>query len=75
MAGLVWALFVTLRPLESSPLPGRDGRWISAPGLRSATVGTLLCVAAAATVASVKWGLKDDGRGCVAVMLAALVTA
>ena len=45
------------------------------PGPRSAAVGTLLCVAGAATLASVGWGLKDDGLYCVAVMLAALVGA
>jgi hypothetical protein len=35
----------------------------------------LLCVAGAATLAAVKWGLKDDGVACVAVMLAALIGA
>jgi Acyltransferase family len=35
----------------------------------------LLCLAGAATLAAVKWGLKDDGIYCVAVILAALVSA
>ncbi|MEZ0365940.1 acyltransferase [Mycobacterium sp. pUA109] len=75
MAGLVGALFVALRPLENSPLPGWDGARVTAPGLRSLAVGVLLCVASAATLASVKWGLKDDGLYCVAIMLAGLVGA
>ena len=45
------------------------------PGGRSLAVGALLCVAGAATLASVGWGLKDQGLYCVAVMLIALVTA
>lgn len=39
------------------------------------TVGLLLCVAGSATLTSVAWGLKDQGAYCVAVMIAALVTA
>ena len=35
----------------------------------------LLCVAGAATLASVGWGMKDAGLYCVAVMLLALVAA
>ena len=35
----------------------------------------LLCVAGAAILAAVKWGLKDDGLVCVAVMLTALLAA
>ena len=35
----------------------------------------LLCVAGAATLASVGWGLKGRGLYCVALMLAALVGA
>ena len=67
--------FVMLRPLENNPLPGWDGGRVGAPGRRSATVGTLLCIAGAATLASVKWGLKDEGLYCVAVMLVTLVSA
>ena len=75
MALLVSAAFVALRPLENSELPFWDGGQITAPGLGSAAVGTLLCIAATATLASVGWGLKDDGIYCVAVMLIALITA
>ena len=67
--------FVMLRPLENNPLPGWDGGRVGAPGRRSATIGILLCIAAAATLASVKWGLKDKGLYCVAVMLVTLVSA
>ncbi|MBV9320721.1 MAG: hypothetical protein JO106_12570 [Mycobacterium sp.] len=68
------ALFVTLRPLENSPLPGWDGSSLPAPESScSAAVGTLLCVASAATLTSVRWGVKDDRLYCVAIMLAALV--
>jgi len=75
IAVLVAGLFITLRGLENNPLPGWDGAELTAVGPRSAAVGTLLCVAGAATLASVKWGLKDDGMICVAVMLVALVGA
>jgi hypothetical protein len=75
MALLVGAAFVMLRPLENSELPFWDGGLLTRPGVRSAAVGTLLCVAAAATLASVAWGLKDVGIYCVAVMLIALITA
>lgn len=74
MAVLVAALFVALRPLENNPLPGWDGP-IAVSGARSVAVGVLLCVAGLATLASVKWGLKDDGLYCTAVMLVALVGA
>jgi len=43
--------------------------------VRSGTIGALLCVAGAATLASVGWGLKDLGLYCVAVMLATLACA
>jgi membrane protein implicated in regulation of membrane protease activity len=43
--------------------------------VRSAAVGILLCIAGAATLASVGWGLKDQGLYCIAVMLVALVAA
>ncbi|OBB90311.1 acyltransferase family protein [Mycolicibacterium peregrinum] len=75
MAGLVAVAFVALRPLENSPLPLWDGGAVADTGIRSATVGLLLCLAGAATLTSVAWGLKDQGVYCVAVMLAALVAA
>ncbi|MBB3605723.1 hypothetical protein FHT40_005410 [Mycolicibacterium sp. BK556] len=74
MAVLVAVLFVALRPLENNPLPGWDGP-IAVTGARSIGVGVLLCVAGLATLVSVKWGLKDDGLYCTAVMLLALIGA
>lgn len=75
MGAIVGLLFVALRPLENNPLPGWDGGSVTAPGPRSTAVGVLLCLAGAATLASVKWGLKDDGLYCMAVMLTALIGA
>src|SRR4051794_25371273 len=75
MAVLVLTAFVALRPLENSPLALWDGGYVAATGPRSAAVGVLLCVAGAATLASVGWGLKGPGLYCVAVMLAALIGA
>ncbi|WP_066898852.1 acyltransferase family protein [Mycolicibacterium houstonense] len=75
MAGLVAIAFVALRPLENNPLPMWDGGMVTGTGTRSAVVGGLLCVAGAATLTSVAWGLKDQGVYCVAVMLVALVAA
>lgn len=75
MLAVIAVVFVVLRPLENRPLPGWDGGVVSAPGPRSAAVGTLLCVAGLATLVSVKWGLKDQGLYCMAVMLAALIGA
>jgi hypothetical protein len=75
MAALIGLAFVTLRPLENNPLALWDGGLVSRPGPRSAAVGALLCLAGAATLASVGWGLKDQGLWCVAVMLVALVGA
>jgi len=75
MACLVAAAFVALRPLENNPLPLWDGGHVAATGSRSAAVGALLCVAGAATLASVGWGLKGPGLYCVAVMLAGLIAA
>jgi hypothetical protein len=75
MAILVSVTFVALRPLENNPLPLWDGGYVGAPGLRSATVGALLCVAGAATLASCAWGLKDEGLWCVAIILTGLVGA
>ncbi|WP_441957794.1 acyltransferase family protein [Mycolicibacterium houstonense] len=75
MAGLVAMAFVALRPLENNPLPMWDGGVVTGTGIRSAVVGGLLCVAGAATLTSVAWGLKDQGVYCVAVMLVALIAA
>jgi Acyltransferase family len=75
MAILVAVAFVFLRPLENNPLPLWDGGHVASPGTRSAAVGALLCVAGAATLASVGWGLKGPGGYCVAVMLVALIGA
>ncbi|CAJ1580592.1 acyltransferase [[Mycobacterium] wendilense] len=72
---VVMVLFLVLRPLENAPLRGWDGAAPLAPGARSVAVGVLLCLAGAAILAAVKWGLKDDGIACVAVMLVALVGA
>ncbi|MGE0218597.1 acyltransferase family protein [Mycolicibacterium sp.] len=75
MGAAVAAVFATLRPLENDPLPLWDGGRVAGPGPRSAAVGTLLCIAGAATLASVGWGLKDEGLYCAAAMLAALAAA
>jgi hypothetical protein len=75
MAALVGVVFVTLRPLENNPMPLWDGGFVATPGRRSAAVGALLCIAGAATLASVGWGLKDKGLYCVAAMLIALLAA
>jgi hypothetical protein len=75
MGVLVTLVFVTLRPLENNRLPLWDGGFVARPGGRSLAVGALLCIAGAATLASVGWGLKDQGLWCVAVMLAALLAA
>lgn len=75
MAALVTALFVALRPLENNPLPYWDGGTVGESGVRSAAVGALLCLAGAATLASVGWGMKELGLYCVALMLSALVGA
>ncbi|MDT5069247.1 MAG: hypothetical protein QOK02_5402 [Mycobacterium sp.] len=72
---MVAAMFVVLRPLENDPLPLWDGGYVAAPGARSAAVGTLLSIAGAATLASVGWGLKEQGLFCVSVMLVALIVA
>jgi hypothetical protein len=75
MGALVAVVFVTLRPLENDPMPLWDGGFVVTPGSRSAAVGALLCIAGAATLASVGWGLKDQGLYCVAVMVIALLAA
>jgi Acyltransferase family len=74
-AVVVALAFIALRPLENDPLPLWDGGHVAGPGGRSAAVGVLLCIAGAATLASVGWGLKDQGLYCIAVMLVALVAA
>ena len=73
MTAVVAVLFVALRPLENNPLPHWDGGVVT--DRRSIAVGTLLCTAGAATLASCVWGLKDLGLYCVAAMLVALVGA
>jgi hypothetical protein len=75
MTLIVGLLFVVLRPLENNPLPLWDGGYVRGPGVRSAAVGTLLCVAATATLLSVKSGLQDDGLVCIGVLLGALTAA
>lgn len=71
MAVLVATVFVVLRPLENNLLPLWDGGYVAATGPRSAAVGALLCVAGAATLASVGWGLKGPGLYCVAALIGA----
>ena len=75
VVALVSALFVALRGLENNPLPGWDGAPAITSPTRGTVIGALLCLAGAAILVSVKWGLKDDGLVCVAVMLVALVAA
>lgn len=75
MAAVTAVLFVMLRPLENNALPGWDGAPAITSRRQGTVVGMLLCVAGAAILAAVKWGLKDDGLACVAVMLGALVAA
>jgi hypothetical protein len=48
---------------------------VAGAGSRSAAVGALLCIAGAATLASVGWGLNGPGLYCVGVMMAALIGA
>ncbi|MGB0969358.1 MAG: acyltransferase family protein [Mycobacterium sp.] len=75
VVAVVSGLFVALRGLENNPLPGWDGAPSITSPTRGTVIGVLLCVAGAAILVSVKWGLKDDGLICVAVMLVALVVA
>lgn len=72
---VVAVLFVFLRPLENNPLPGWDGAPNVASRGRGAVIGALLCVAGVALLASIKWGLKDDGLVCMAVVVTSLVGA
>ena len=75
MVAIVGLLFLALRRLENNPQPGWDVAVAAEPGPRSAVVGALLCLAGAATLAAVKWGLKEDGVYCMAIMLSALLGA
>jgi hypothetical protein len=75
IVALVAVLFVALRPLENNPLSGWDGAPAITSIWRGAAIGMLLCLAGAAILAAVRWGLKDDGLVCVAAMVAALVAA
>ncbi|BCQ10548.1 hypothetical protein JMUB5695_04006 [Mycobacterium heckeshornense] len=75
MVAVMAVLFVPLRSLENNPLPGWDGPLAVMPGRRSVVVGALLMLAGTAILAAIRWGLKDDGLICLAVMLAALAAA
>ncbi|OBF57662.1 acyltransferase [Mycobacterium sp. 852002-53434_SCH5985345] len=75
VAVAVAVLFVTLRPLENNPLSGWDGAPTVRGRGRGAAIGALLCVAGVAILAAIRWGLKDDGLVCMAVMVTALVGA
>ncbi|WP_077090533.1 acyltransferase family protein [Mycobacterium rhizamassiliense] len=75
MSLVVAVLFVALRPLENNPLSGWDGVPAVTSARRGAVIGALLCIAGAATLALVKWGLKDDGLVCVSVVVSGLVSA
>lgn len=71
----VAVLFVALRPLENDPLSGWDGAPAVTSRGQGCAIGALLCVAGVALLAAIRWGLKDDGLVCMAVVLTALVTA
>lgn len=75
MVAVVAVLFVALRPLENNPLAGWDGAPAITAVWPGVAAGVPLCVAGVATLAAVKWGLKDNGLICVATMVAALVAA
>lgn len=75
MIAVVAVLFLALRPLENHPLRGWDGVPPITSAGRGTVVGVLLCVAGAAILTAVKWGLKDDGLVCVSIMLVALMAA
>lgn len=75
MGAMVATLFAALRPLENNPLPGWDGAPPISPAGRGAAVGTLLCLAGAATLAFIHRGLKDQGLIYVTAMVTALVAA
>lgn len=75
MVAVVAVLFLVLRPLENNPLAGWDGAPAITSVARGVAAGLLLCVAGVATLASIKWGLKDNGLMCVATMVTALLGA
>jgi Acyltransferase family len=75
LMAVVAVLFIALRPLENNPLSGWDGAPLITSVGRGTLAGALLCIAGVATLASVRWGLKDDGLICVAVMVTALLSA
>jgi hypothetical protein len=68
-------LFVALRPLENNPLSGWDGVPAVTSRGHGYAIGALLCIAGVALLAAIRWGLKDDGLVCMAVVVSALVTA
>ncbi|BBZ14898.1 acyltransferase family protein [Mycobacterium branderi] len=75
MSGVVATLFIALRPLENNPLPGWDRAAPVKTVGRGRVIGTLLCVAGAATLVSIHWGLKDVGLYFQATTVTALVAA
>ncbi|WP_375486242.1 acyltransferase [uncultured Mycobacterium sp.] len=75
MVAVVAVLFVALRPMENNALAGWDGAPAITSVGRGTAIGVLLCVAGVATLAAIRWGLKDDGLLYVAVMVTALLTA
>jgi hypothetical protein len=75
VAVAVAVLFVALRPLENNPLSGWDGAPAVTSRARGVAMGALLCAAGVALLAAIRWGLKDDGLVCMAVVVTALVSA
>jgi hypothetical protein len=75
MVAVVAVLFLVLRPLENNPLAGWDGAPAITSVGRGVAAGLLLCLAGVATLAAIKWGLKDNGLMCVATMVTALLGA
>jgi hypothetical protein len=75
VVGVVAILFLALRPLENRPLPGWDGAAAVTSVARGVAVGALLCVAGAATLVAIRWGLKDIGLYFEAITVGALIAA
>jgi fucose 4-O-acetylase-like acetyltransferase len=75
VVGVVAILFLALRPLENRPLPGWDGAAAVTSVGRGVAVGALLCVAGAATLVAIRWGLKDIGLYFEAITVGALIAA
>jgi len=75
VVGVVAILFLALRPLENRPLPGWDGAATVTSVARGVAVGALLCVAGAATLVAIRWGLKDIGLYFEAITVGALIAA